>query len=123
MSSYIFEQVDAAVQQVVQQKLEQLLRPYVPEPYFITADKGSFCDYTIAIENTGGAYIEIAIDEDYIDTISLGVGSATDLDKEINETDLALDDIVDHIKEALTLVEQDKLNEALMVLAHEREVV
>ncbi|GGI15346.1 hypothetical protein GCM10007377_15440 [Galliscardovia ingluviei] len=116
MSSYIFEQVEEAVQQVVQQKLEQLLCPYVPEPYFITVDKDLFSDYTITIENTGGAYIEIAMDEDYIDTISVGVGSATGLGKDINETDLALDDIVDNIKEALTLVEQDELDDAMKVL-------
>ena len=115
MSSYIFEQVEAAVQQVVQQKLEQLLRPYVPEPYFITVDKDLFDNYTITIENTGGAYIEIAIEEDYIDTISLGVSTATGLGKEL-ETDLALDDIVDNIKEALTLVEQDELDDAMKAL-------
>lgn len=116
MSSYIFEQVEEAVQQVVQQKLEQLLRPYLPESYFITVDKHLFGDYTITIENTGGAYITIDIEEDYIDTISLGDGTTTGLDNDINETDLGLDDIVDNIKEALALVEQDELDDAMKVL-------
>lgn len=116
MSSYIFEQVEEAVQQVVQQKLEQLLRPYLPESYFITVYKDLFGDYTITIENTGGAYITIDIEEDYIETISLGDGTTTGLSKDINETDLGLDDIVDNIKEALALVEQDELDDALETL-------
>lgn len=116
MSSYIFEQVEEAAQQAVQQKLEQLLRPYVPESYFITAGKDLFGDYTITIANTGGAYIAIDIEEDYIDTISLGFGTATSLSKDSIETDLGLDDIVDNIKEALTLVEQDELDDAMKAL-------
>lgn len=114
--SWIHYRVEEAIRHPREQALEQLLRSYVPERYPITVKADQY-GYDIVIGSADGARIDINADENLdIVEIELGVIEAFD-------GTISLEDVVDNLRAALELAEQDKLNEALMVLAQEKEVV